>query len=671
MRIFNRKIIYCYLLISTLFSENILFQFKQEHVNLNKNQLLKLIKLPKDIEINKWLKSSTSIDIIDESNLSLIYRLSVPKNNFYNSEEIFEYLKNSNEIRLVEIENTHQIHYNPNDPQFSEQWYLDQINLQEALDYWDIDNGNIPNSENILLVAVDVGVDWTHEDLISNIWQNLDEDVDNDGKTIECNGTIVNNQCDGTWELDPDDLNGIDDDNWDGNESTFIDDLIGWDFVGDSGNYDNDPKPVLEDNFHVSWNHGTHVAGILSAKTNNQLGISSSAFNGKIMPLKCAMESSESNLTVINGYDAMLYAAKKGYYSDYQTIINASWGGEIFSQLELDVISHISENYEAIIVSSAGNGINNMQVNAMSFPAAYEPVISVAPLGIDDIWNHWAHFHNTIDISAPGELILSTAMNNQYSIFTGSSQASPIVASGIALLSAKYPYYNSSQLIRMIQETSDSTIYEINNEIFLQNNLGAGRIDLNASLLTPLFPEFSASINSIEVINDFDGIASAGDTINISLNLHNSENWGVADSITVVPFAQNSDITLLSENMFIDNLMPGQTINLSEHEITIIFSPELPSGNYYFYLSIYANQSSNGIDYYQKVPISLFIYDIIYYGDVNDDELVDILDVIITQEFIYDNLSEDNYLLSNANLNFDDTINIIDVVLIIEKILTN
>ena len=60
-----------------------------------------------------------------------------------------------------------------------------------------------------------------------------------------------------------------------------------------------------------------------------------------------------------------------------------------------------------------------------------------------------------------------------------------------------------------------------------------------------------------------------------------------------------------------------------------------------------------------------------HYGDVNDDELVDILDVIITQEFIYDNLSQDSYLLSNANLNFDDTINIIDVVLIIEKILTN
>ena len=226
MRIFKRKIIYCYILISTLFSENILFQFKQEHVNLNKNQLLKLIKLPKNIKIDKWLKSSTSIDIINESNLSLIYRLSVPKNNFFNSKEIFQYLKNSNEIRLVEIENTHQIHYNPNDPQFSEQWYLDQINLQEALDYWDIDNGNIPNSENILLVAVDVGVDWTHEDLISNIWQNLDEDVDNDGKTIECNGTIVNNQCNGNWELDPDDLNGIDDDNWDGNESTFIDDLM-------------------------------------------------------------------------------------------------------------------------------------------------------------------------------------------------------------------------------------------------------------------------------------------------------------------------------------------------------------------------------------------------------------------------------------------------------------
>ena len=228
------------------------------------------------------------------------------------------------------------------------------------------------------------------------------------------------------------------------------------------------------------------------------------------------MENDGQNLSIVNGYDAMLYAAKKGYYSDLQTIINSSWGSELFSHFELETVTIICENYNGIIISSAGNGFNNQQINAMTFPAAYDPVISVAPLGTNDSWNYWANFHNTVDISAPGENIFSTSHNNQYSIFTGSSQASPIVASGIALLSAYHPNYNSDQLIRMILETSDTTIYEINSENYLQGNLGNGRIDLEKALATPLFPLFTTSINTIEVLNDFDGLASAGDTLQIA-----------------------------------------------------------------------------------------------------------------------------------------------------------
>ena len=656
---------------SLIFAENILFQFKNEFADYKKNELLNLVQLPQDLKIEKWLSTSTNNDIYKDSNISLIYRLSIPVDYKIEKDEIVYQLKSFHEIRLVEIENIHKIHYTPNDPHFSEQWYLNQIHLQDALDNWDISNGESPNSNNILLAAVDVGIDWTHEDLVSNIWQNLEEDADNDGQTIECNGIINDNICSGNWIFDPDDLNGIDDDNWDGDYSTLIDDLIGWDFVGEIGIPDNNPKPQLDGDYNSGWNHGTHIAGILSAKTDNFLGISSPSFNGKIMPLKCSMESSASELSIINGFDAMLYAAKKGYYSDYKTIINASWGNNNFSQFELETISLMRENYQAIIVASAGNGINNIQINSMTYPAAYQPVISVAPLGVNDVWNHWAHFHNTVDISAPGESILSTSINNQYSIFTGSSQASPLVASGIALLSAKFPEYNSEQLIRMVLQTADSSIYEINNEQYLQNNLGKGRIDLKSALLTPLFPEFSTSINTIEVVNDFDGLASAGDTIKITLNIHNSEYWGSADSINISPYVLNSDITLTSENLFIPYLSPGQTISLIDNELTIFFSPELSSGNYYLYLSIDANQSSPGLGYHQETSIPLFIYDIIYYGDVNNDQNVDIMDVIITQEIIYGNLSENYYSLSNANLNFDDTVNILDVVLIIDKIVND
>src|SRR5690606_14977192 len=99
-----------------------------------------------------------------------------------------------------------------------------------------------------------------HTDLHSNVWNNLGEDFDNDGRTLEWNGS--------SWVLDPGDLNGIDDDN-----NGYIDDLVGWDFAEN----DNDP---MDDN-----GHGTHVAGTVAGdgSAGTQTGIAPAA---KIMILK-------------------------------------------------------------------------------------------------------------------------------------------------------------------------------------------------------------------------------------------------------------------------------------------------------------------------------------------------------------------------------------------------
>lgn len=665
------RLILFFHIIGISFGENLLIQFKGEYIDYSDNSLKELIDLPEDLKMSKWLSSATREDAIGESNLSLIFRISNINSNTYSIISLKNILSKKNVLQRVEIENTHNIHYLPNDPLYSEQWYLDQIYFQEALDLWDIPDGNIPNLNDVLLVAVDVGVDWTHSELAPNIWQNLDEDADNDGRTIECNGLLNGNICNGDWVLDPGDLNGIDDDNWDADPTTLIDDLIGWDFVGNNGNSDNDPRPNLPQEYYSGWNHGTHIAGILSALTNNNDGISSASYNGQLMPLKCAMEDDGQNLSIVNGFDAILYAAKKGYYSDLQTIINTSWGSDLYSHFELETVTLIYENYNGIIVSSAGNGFNNQQINAMTFPASYEPVISVTPLGANDFWNHWANFHYTVDISAPGENIFSTSHNNQFSIFTGSSQACPIVASGIALLSAYRPNYNAEQLIEMIIETTDSSIYNINSEYYLQGNLGQGRLNLETALLTPLFPKFTTSINTMNILNDIDGIASAGDSIQITLNLHCSNNWGNADSVFISPYVTNPEIQLYGNDIFVSHIESGESIPLTENELTIIFSPELVSGIYNIYLSINANQHHPGMSFHSEIALSLFIYDIIYYGDVNYDQNVDVMDVLITQEIIFGNLSELQYAVSNVNLNFDDTLNIIDVLLIIQKILTD
>ncbi len=120
----------------------------------------------------------------------------------------------------------------PNDPSFqTSQQYLNVIKAQEA---WDINTGN----EEIIIAIVDTGVDWEHPDLSANIWNNSDE-IDN---------------------------NGIDDD-----VNGFIDDVRGWDFGGTAGIADNNPKEDRAD-------HGTLVAGLASAVTNNEIGIASIGF---------------------------------------------------------------------------------------------------------------------------------------------------------------------------------------------------------------------------------------------------------------------------------------------------------------------------------------------------------------------------------------------------------
>jgi len=654
-----------------LFGENLLVQFQPENKNKNINGLRELISIPSDYQFQKWIPCSSQDDYINQSYLHLIYRISSPKLNSNQISTLLIQLSQNSHIRIVEIENIHQIHFTPNDPEYSNQWYLDQINYPEALNQWNIPNGISPQTDNILFVPIDTGVDWTHSDLISNIWQNLDEDADNDGRTIECNGSMSGNMCNGNWILDPDDLNGIDDDDWDLNPETFIDDLIGWDFVGDSGIADNNPKPILNEPFFSGWNHGTHVAGLLTASTNNEIGISSATFNGNLMAIKCTKESDGNSLTINNGFSAILYSAKKGYYSNLKTIINTSWGGELYSDLENDVILVATESYDAIIVASAGNAQNNMQINAPTYPASYESVISVAPLGSNDIWNNWANYHHTIDISAPGENIISTIINNQYANFTGSSQASPIVASSIGLLSSFHPEYQTEQLIRMIIETSNTNIYQINSQEYLQGNLGYGRLDLESALITPLFPELSISLNTINIINDFDGIASAGDTVEITINIQNSVFWGNADSIIISPFVTHSEIMIESNEILIPQLNSGESISLPNNIIMINYSPNMASGIYYLYFNVNSNQHLPGIPFETILSIPLFIYDFIYYGDVNEDQRIDIMDALITQEIIFDNLPAEAYSWSNANLNFDDSLNIIDVILIINKILTD
>jgi subtilisin len=117
----------------------------------------------------------------------------------------------------------------------------------------------------ILVANIDTGTDWTHPDLVLNIWQNLGEDANGNGRTIIHNGT--------SWVLDPGDLNGIDNDG-----NGYIDDLVGW-------NWENNNNNVT-----TGSSHGTATSGIVAGYGTNgtQTGVAPGA---NLIILKPAGES--------------------------------------------------------------------------------------------------------------------------------------------------------------------------------------------------------------------------------------------------------------------------------------------------------------------------------------------------------------------------------------------
>ncbi len=227
-----------------------------------------------------------------------------------------------------------------------------------------------------------------------------------------------------------------------------------------SSDQDTDPNPPND-----SFNHGTHVAGIVSAVTNNMLGVASAANNRvKIMPIKATPDDGNPN-GIYFGFEGIVWAVDNG-----AKIISLSWGGGGFSQAEQDVIN-FAYNNGVMVVAAAGN--ENSEV--LHYPSAYNHVLSVASLDATDIRSSFSSYGSTIDISAPGRGILSTLPTNVYGSFSGTSMATPLVASCLGYIWSCFPSLTLDGLEALIKNTADDISTQ---NVNLNGKLGAGRINL-------------------------------------------------------------------------------------------------------------------------------------------------------------------------------------------------
>lgn len=232
--------------------------------------------------------------------------------------------------------------------------------------------------------------------------------------------------------------------------------------VGDDYNNSNDRNYGNNDVKGPDAHHGTHVAGIIAAIRDNDIGINGVATNVRIMPVRLVPDGDERDKDVAN---AIRYAVDNG-----AKIINMSFGkGYSWDKNAVDEAIKYARKHDVLLVHAAGNDgqenvVDNNYPNDMYAkkglfgPKKADNWIEVGAVNWEGGENLAASFSNwskvNVDVFAPGVDILSTTPDNTYSAFPGTSMAAPMVAGVAAILRSHFPKLSAQEVKEIIEESA-------------------------------------------------------------------------------------------------------------------------------------------------------------------------------------------------------------------------
>lgn len=207
--------------------------------------------------------------------------------------------------------------------------------------------------------------------------------------------------------------------------------LAGYDFH----NADADPS---DDN-----GHGTAVAGLTAAASNNQLGMAGIAWANPILPAKVLGADGSGSYSAIS--NAITWAADRG-----ARVINLSLGGTSSSRTLQQAVDY-AWSRNAVVIAAAGNNGNNV----LFYPAACTNVVAVSATNASDLRPSWSNFGSYVDLAAPGENVLSLQGAASYSSWNGTSFSSPITAGVVALMISANPGLSNQAVVDLLLRNAD------------------------------------------------------------------------------------------------------------------------------------------------------------------------------------------------------------------------
>lgn len=240
--------------------------------------------------------------------------------------------------------------------------------------------------------------------------------------------------------------------------------------------------------------HGTNVAGVIAANSNNRIGITgvTGPFDITILPIRISDKDGYSYISdLVKSID---YAIAKKV-----DVINLSLGGSQHSAIENEAVQR-AIRAGITVVAAAGN--EAQKGNQINYPASYQNVLSI---GAVDRYNNRAMFSNYnsfVDLTAPGQSIYTTTLYSQYEQVNGTSFSTPIVAGAVAMMKALEPELTLVEIKNALQQTA--------------TDLGAPGID----------PHFGAGVLNMKKLSEqfapaiipVQGVRLSRDTIHFDLN---------------------------------------------------------------------------------------------------------------------------------------------------------